>query len=273
MLWLKRSSNTEGNEEFNPMTGAVISSLVQVVLLLVFVIFRPPKTFNWIAFFYFVASGLLASTFGRFLNYVSIERLGVSLSASIIGSSPLFSTIFAVLFIGEELFFSTLIGTVLVVSGIAITRNSGDFEIRLKDALIFLPIASAAFYGASSVVRKIGLNLLPESSLGAFIGAGASLVSFIFYLVTTQRLREIKLDLESVRYFLASGIMVTIGWLSMFTALSVGKVSVVSALIGTNPLFSYLLSFIFLKDTESFDFGIVLGCLSIIAGTVVITLF
>jgi uncharacterized membrane protein len=136
-----------------------------------------------------------------------------------------------------------------------------------------LPIASAAFYGASSVLRKIGLDLLPESSLGAFIGAGASLVSFIFYLVTTQRLREIKLDLESVRYFLASGIMVTIGWLSMFTALSVGKVSVVSALIGTNPLFSYLLSFIFLKDTESFDFGIVLGCLSIIAGTVVITLF
>ena len=59
----------------------------------------------------------------------------------------------------------------------------------------------------------------------------------------------------------------------MYSAFALGKVSVVSALIGTNPLFALLLSLIFLRDTERLNTRIVLGCLSIVAGATVITLF
>jgi uncharacterized membrane protein len=262
----------KGMKGSNPLTGTILGALVQVVLLSLFILIYPPEAFNWPAFAYFTASGLLASTFGRFLNYESIDRLGVSVSATIIGSSPLFSTLFAIMFIGEGVLLSTLIGTVLVVSGIAITRSGWDRKNQLRNTAILLPIAAATFYGASSVVRKVGLDLLPESALGALVGAGTSLISFAFYLVATRRLERISLDWESGRYFLVSGVVVTVGWLSMFTALAAGKVSVVTALIGTNPLFSVLLSLVLLRDTERFDLRIALGCLAIVAGAATITL-
>jgi uncharacterized membrane protein len=59
----------------------------------------------------------------------------------------------------------------------------------------------------------------------------------------------------------------------MFIALTSGKVSVVSALIGTNPLFSILFGYILLRGDEDFDWGTVLGCVIIVLGAVIITLF
>ena len=91
----------KGMRDSNPVTGVILGSLVQVILLSVLVIADPPEAFNWTAVGLFVASGIFASTLGRLLNFTSIERLGVPLSASIIGSNPLFSTLFAAVFLGE----------------------------------------------------------------------------------------------------------------------------------------------------------------------------
>jgi len=86
----------------NPLTGAIVASMVQVAVLSTLVALGPPAAMNLTGVAFFVASGLMASTIGRLLNYTSIDRLGVSVSATVIGSSPLFSTIFAALFIGER---------------------------------------------------------------------------------------------------------------------------------------------------------------------------
>ncbi len=261
-----------GMRDSNPMTGAFVGVLVQVVILSALVAVAPPASFSWTGVALFVASGILASTLGRLFNYISIERLGVPVSATIIGSSPLFSTAFAIAFIGERVTTSTLLGTVLIVSGIALTRGGDGSGPRLS-SVILLPIASAAFYGASSVVRKAGLNILPEAPLGALVGAASSLVSFAAYLVATGRIENVRLSRNSGNYFLASGVVVSLGWVSMFEALSVGSVSVVSALIGANPLFSLALSLLLLKDTEMFSWRVAAGCLAIVAGVATITLF
>jgi len=262
----------KGMKTSNPLTGAIVGSLVQVVILTVILIFNIPETVNWTAVAYFVASGLLASTLGRLFNYSAIESLGVSMASAIIGSSPLFSTLFAIVFIGEEVAVSTLIGSLFVVGGIGIIRGLEKSGSGIKSKAILIPIGASVFYGASSVVRKVGLNLQPDSAFGALIGAGSSLVSFAVYLVATGKIEEIRLDDESKKYFVASGVVVSLAWLSMFTALAGGKVSVVSALIGANPLFSILLSLMFLKDSEELDAKIIAGCLAIVAGVAIITL-
>ena len=262
-----------GMRDSNPMTGAMVGTLVQVVLLSGLIMAVPPTSIDWTAIAFFIASGILASTLGRLFNYMSIERLGVPVSATIIGSSPIFSTLFAVLFIGEKVAPTVLLGTVLVVAGIAITRGGDSSGSRMKITAILIPIAAAVFYGASSVVRKAGLNILPEATLGALVSAGASLISFGAYLILTQRMDAIRLNWSSGRYFVLSGIIVSAGWLSMFTALASGEVSVVSALIGTNPLFSIILSLILLRGSEEIDWRTGIGCLAIVVGAAVITLF
>ncbi len=263
----------KGMKDSNPMTGVIVGTLVQVILLAVLVIADPPDAFNWTAIGLFVASGILASTLGRLLNFMSIEKLGVALAATIIGSSPLFSTLLAALFLGEQVALSTLLGTVLVVAGIAAARSGGQGMKGIQSNALLLPIASATFYGASSVTRKAALNILPESALGAVVGALASIVSFGAYLLLTQRTDDLRFNWESGKFFIINGVVVTLAWLAMFSALTIGKVSVVTALGGTNPLFSVILSAILLKDSEKLNSRIIIGCLAIVAGAAVISLF
>jgi DME family drug/metabolite transporter len=259
----------KGMRDSNPMTGAVVAAFIQVVVLLGLILAYPPLRIDWTAVAFFVASGILASTLGRLLNFMSIERLGVPVSASIIGSSPLFSTLFAVIAIGESVALTTVLGTVFVVAGIALTSGGDKSGSRIVGSALVIPVMSAAFYGASSVVRKVGLNILPDSSLGAFVGAASSLVSF----VSTNRVADVRLSRNSVKYFAGSGLAVSAGWLSMFTALSTGSVSVVSALIGTNPIFSLALSLVLLGETEAISRRVAAGSLIIVAGAAIITLF
>ena len=263
----------KGMKDSNPMTGVILGSLVQVILLAALVIADPPDAFNWTAIGLFVASGILASTMGRLFNFMSIDRFGVALSASIIGSSPLFSTLFAALFLGEQIDAATLLGTVLIVAGIAVARSGGQAVKNLRSSALVLPIASAIFYGASSVTRKAALNILPESALGAVVGAMASLTVFGIYLLMSRRTDELQVNWGGGKFWVVNGVVVTLAWLSMFTALTVGKVSVVAALGGTNPLFSVILSAILLKDSEELNSRIVVGSLAIVAGAMVITLF
>ncbi len=262
-----------GMRDSNPITGAMVGSLVQVLALSVIIAVNRPAEISLMGVAYFAASGLLASALGRLLNYTSIQRLGVSMSSTIIGSSPLFSTFFAAIFLAEEVTLSIFVGTVLIVGGVAVTSLKDGNVRELLSTAILTPILAAAAYGASSVFRKLGVDLIPHAPFGAMIGAATSLASFSIYLVATGQLGLFKLTQGSRKFFVLSGLVVTVAWLSMYSAFALGKVSVVSALIGTNPLFALLLSMIFLRDTERLNMGIVLGCVSIVAGAMVITLF
>jgi len=53
----------------------------------------------------------------------------------------------------------------------------------------------------------------------------------------------------------------------------VGEVSVVSTLIGTNPLFSVVFSLLFLRGSERLDQRIVAGCVAVVAGASIISIF
>jgi uncharacterized membrane protein len=263
----------KGMRDSTPMTGVIVGSIVQMILLSALLVANPPEAFNWTAVGLFVASGIFASTLGRLLNFTSIEKLGVPLSAAIIGSNPLFSTLFAAVFLGEQVAANTLLGTVLVVAGIAVARSGGHAVKGLRGRDIVIPIAAATFYGAASVTRKAALNILPDSVFGAVIGALSSLVVYSIYLIVTRRTRDLQINWVGSRFFVVNGVVLTLAWLSMFTALTTGKVSVVTALGGTSPLFAVLLSAILLKDSEELNLRIAVGCLAIVAGAAVITLF
>jgi uncharacterized membrane protein len=258
--------------ELSPMNGVIVSSLVQFILLSILLFIQPPTIFNWTAIGLFAASGFFASTLGRLFNFTSIERLGVPISSTIIGSNPLFSTFLAILFLGEQVDVTTLLGTMLIVGGIAITRSGGQAEGTLRGRDLVLPLASATFYGASSVTRKAALNILPDPVLGAVIGAVTSLIAYATFLLLKQKNCVKRIKWSETKYFIVNGLVLTFAWLSMLTALSTGKVSVVTALGGTSPLFAVLLSAILIKNDE-LNIRIGLGCITIVIGAIVVTLF
>jgi len=260
----------KGMRDSNPNSALLLSTSIQVSFLTVLLLTNLPEI-DWTAVIFFSLSGILASGFGRLFNFIAIEHLGVATSSALGGSYPLFSTVIAVILLGEGLAISTLMGVALVVSGVfLISGRGGEF---VKSGALLFPILSAFFYGLSDVVRKMGLNILSESLLGAQVGATAGMLSFLLYLILTRRLGEIKVNRSSFAYFSATGIIVSIAWIFSFMAMQIGTVSIVSILTGATPLFSLLLSWLMLRGQEDLGYRVIFGSLVIVAGVSLVTIF
>ena len=260
----------KGLSESTAVTATLVISGVQVVVLSLLLVLSPPSL-SWAAVGYFVVAGLLAATLGRTLNYMSIDKLGVPISTSLSGTNPLFTIIFASILIGEAVETNTVVGTVLVVAGIALISGWGGENNVKKDDLV-IPLGAASLYALSSIVRKTALTMLPEPVLGAVVGAFASLITYPIVLRLMNRQGDIRLTKGSLPYFTAAGVSNSVAWITMFIATQGGSVSVVAAIIGANPLFGLLLSAIFLRSVESITPRIIAGCLFIVTGITVITL-
>ena len=260
----------KGLSESTAVTATLVISGVQVVVLSLLLVLSPPSL-SWAAVGYFVVAGLLAATLGRTLNYMSIDKLGVPISTSLSGTNPLFTIIFASILIGEAVETNTVVGTVLVVAGIALISGWGGENSVNKRDLVF-PLTAASFYALSGIVRKTALTMLPEPVLGAVVGAFASLITYPIVLRLMNRQGDIRLTKGSLPYFAAAGVSNSVAWITMFIATQGGSVSVVAAIIGANPLFGLLLSAIFLRSVESITPRIIAGCLFIVTGITVITL-
>ena len=67
--------------------------------------------------------GFLNFPLGRMFNYTSVRMVGVSKASTVVATSPLFATVLAVIILGETVSPITLLGTVAVIGGLALTLN------------------------------------------------------------------------------------------------------------------------------------------------------
>ena len=74
-------------------------------------------------------------------------------------------------------------------------------------------------------------------------------------------------------WFLAAGVTVSLSMACIYYALDRGKVSVVIPVSSTGPLFSLILTAIFLRDVERVTLRIVTSAAMIVSGVLLITLW
>jgi drug/metabolite transporter, DME family len=260
-----------GLVESNAMTGSFISlSMSAGVLWLLTAFFVPFSAFWTSAIGIFIAAGIFAPGIGRTLSYVGIERIGVARSVPIVNSSPIFASIFAVLFLGETWILQNIIGTLLVISGVVtlsmVKPAVGEWH---KRDIIF-PIIGALAFGASSNLRKAGLSYVSMPLLAAAVTAGsAAIFSFILLQIRGGK-AAFKLTRNSAPWLIAAGFFNTAALLSVFYALSRGKVVIVDPLVSSNPVMTLLLTAIFLRDLEALNLRVIVGALLTVAGTILV---
>jgi DME family drug/metabolite transporter len=76
--------------------------------------------------FYFAVAGIIHFVLGWTLLTVSQNRIGASRTSALVGTAPFFATLIGYLFFQEILSFHTILGIILVVSGIyLVTYNKG----------------------------------------------------------------------------------------------------------------------------------------------------
>jgi drug/metabolite transporter, DME family len=255
----------------NAMTGSFISLTISACVLLLVVPFFAPYTSLWNpAIGYFIAAGIFAPGIGRTLGYVGIERIGVARSVPIVNSSPIFASIFAVLYLGELWVLQNIAGTCLVILGVILLSLTKPSDKPWRKTDVIYPILGAIAFGASANLRKAGLEVVNIPILAAATTASTAAL-FSLGLLHFQGGKDVfKLPRESAGWLIAAGIINTAAMLSVFYALSFGKVVIVEPLVSSNPVLTLILTAIFLRDLEALSLRVIVGALLTVAGTILV---
>jgi uncharacterized membrane protein len=255
----------------NAMTGSLVSLSMTVLTGWILTFFLVPlKGFLPEALVYFALAGVFAPGLGRTLGYMGIERIGVARSVPIVNSSPMVASILAVFFVGEEWGLQNFLGTCLVICGvITLSRSQPDKkEFRWSDFL--LPVSGAIAFAVSANLRKVGLQIENIPPMAAAVTASTGVLLALFLIKLQGGWKALKWSKSSLRWFFVAGLCNSVATISVFYALSAGKVVIVEPLVATNPVLSILLTAIFLKDLEVITRRVAGGALCTVAGTLLV---
>jgi len=106
------------------LISLITSTIATLIVSMIFTQQNEYKKINieiWILLFWIA---ILTYFFGRLLNYTSVQHIGVEKATPLIGTTPLFASITAILFMDEKITMPLMVGTILIIIGIIlITRK------------------------------------------------------------------------------------------------------------------------------------------------------
>jgi DME family drug/metabolite transporter len=218
---------------------------------------------------YFILAGLVGTTAGRLLRFVSIEQVGASVSAALINLHPFIAAGLAILLLGEAVTVPIIAGTAVIVAGTVLLSASGRI-LNFRPSQLVFPFLSAACFGAVAILRKLGLGGAGPL-LGFAVNVTTAFVTFTALLAASGHLRRLRCEPRSLGYLIGAGVLENVGVLLGVLALRAGTVNVVAPLSGTMPLFVLGLSLLFLRDIERISVRLAVGTLLIVLGVYLIT--
>lgn len=259
--------------ESNAMTGSLISLTMSAVILWCALPFFVPLSALWNpGIWAFVIAGIFAPGIGRTLSYVGIEKIGVARSVPIANSSPIFASLFAVIFLQEHWGPLNIIGTLAVIGGVIVLSMAKPPQGEWRKFDVIYPLVGAVAFGVSTTLRKAGLGVVNLPLLAAAVTAGTAAV-FSYTLLHFQGGHQtFKLTRNSAKWLFSAGAFNTVAMLSVFYALSHGKVVIVEPLVSSNPVLTLLLTAIFLRDVESLTPRVIAGAALTVSGTILVVL-
>lgn len=260
----------------NPATAVISSLLINIVFLwAVSLLFVPLDALTSSAILIFVGVGFFQPGLTRLLSYKGIDALGVAITDPIRATTPLFSAIMAIIFLGEQITLPIVAATVMIIAGITLLSwRGGSMKLTGSAVYLWYPIAASALAGATQVVRKFGMAAVPHPFLAAAVTATSSLVVSIVTLWYVEKTTETwKMNRQCFWWFLAAGVTISLGMVCIYYALDLGKVSVVIPISSTGPFFSLLLAATFLRDVERVTSRIVVSAAMIVGGVLVLALW
>jgi len=205
-----------------------------------------------------------------------METAGISANASIFATYPLYTSITAILLLGETLTAENWIGLACIIAGVIFvgrTINNGDTQTKstTKKGLI-VPILGSLAIAFSQIVRKEGLNIYNQPLLGVAVGYSTSLIVYLLLLFFSDGARASRFSRKDLQMFWKPGVGIAAGWLLSFLALSQEMVSIVAPILQTELLFILFFAYIFLRKQEKFSFKLIASALLIVAGVILISI-
>lgn len=272
-LILVRKNLDKSNFIYISLTITIIGNIILWPLALTF---TNLSTVNPEGLLFFVFAGLLAPAIARLFYYKGMETAGISANATIYATYPLYTSIVAILLLGEALTSENWIGLVCIIVGvISVGRivNKGETSPKntTKKGLIVPMVGSLAF-AFSYIVRKEALNIYNQPLLGVAVGYTTALIVYLLVIAFAKHNRTSRFSRNDIKMFWKPGVGMAMSWLLSFLALSQEMVSIVAPVLQTELLFILLFTYIFLRKIEKISLKLVASSLLIVAGVILISI-
>ena len=137
---------------------------------------------------------------------------------------------------------------------------------------LLLPIGAAFLTGINHPIRRYVLTMANEPLFFSALMGTVSLGGFLIYFAVSPRSQRLVWNRQAIGPFLATGVCETTSILLIITAISMGRVVIVAPIAASYPVWSLILSAIFLRDVESVNGKVIAGILSVVAGNFAIHL-
>ena len=253
--------------------GAWVTIAVNALFLLAahFILYSDTRLFA-VDNLIFIAVGLFVPGVTRVLSFRGIRAMGSSVTSTIVNTTPMFSTVLAVLILEERPAPLVVLGVALTVGGL-VTVSSGGEKTSYKKSELIYPFLCALLFSMKDVAVRWGLG---GGGGQPILAAGiAALTSTLEIFLITRYVQGEKFILPPApvaRWFMGSGIFTGASFLFMYLAYSLERVSIVAPLVNSYTVFVSILTPFMARRIETVTARKLAGAALVVAGIFAVSL-
>ncbi len=255
--------------------GHLVANFVNAVLLGVVALFVARPEWDRAGFLGLVAGGIVGTFLGRFFLLRGIRLVGPTRSNTFQTATPISAAVAGWLLLGEQVAPLEAVGGAISIYGLLrVVRSRGTDPAADGPPVRGYLIAAATplCFGIAFVLRKWGLERMPGSVTGAFIGSLSGLL--VLSLWNASRATLVPLIrgsfMQPAWLYLGAGVVTSGALLAQFQALTRVEAWIVGILGGTVAIWTPFLSMAFLKQDDVIDARLMVNVGIVFAGVVMI---
>lgn len=223
-----------------------------------------------------IAFGMAQFVVGRTSAYTGLSTIGASRVALFISTQVPFSALFAIAFTGESLTPLIAVGTLAVMAGLLLASGDSLTEgWRTDRRYLFGCLAgltAGAATAASTVLAKQAVGVYDSPLAITTIGMLAAMLVVLpavgFVAARNPAVRAF--DWRSMGFVGISGLSTTVSIVAQIFAVQRADVVIVAPILATFPLWTLLLSHVFISRLEQITLRLTIGTLITVAGVVAV---
>jgi drug/metabolite transporter (DMT)-like permease len=284
-------ASKRGLQDTSVTAASLIVLAVSWLVIALSVAVDPPSSVTGKAILVYSGLGLIVPAISRWAVLMSVDALGPSIAIPLQqGLRPLLSVGGAVLFLGERLDLIRGIGVAAIIFGgwqlsrrpreergpsrggpISVT-DGGVSRWALRAGITYPIVAAVAYSASDLLIRATISDDLAEPGFAAMIGTGSGLTAWLLVVGAVPSVRSSVRAGRRAWWLVLAGVLIGGAILSVYNALRLGEVTLVTPINSTQPLLVVLLSALLLRDLERIRFSTLVSAVAIVAGAILVSL-
>ena len=231
-----------------------------------------------LALVWIVVFGVVQFAVGRTSAYTGLSIIGASRVALFISTQVPFAAFFAIAFTGESLGILVAVGTMAVMLGLLLSSGDSLTTGWRTDRRYFIGclagLTAGAATGGSTVLAKQAVSVYDSPLTITVLGMLAAMIIVVpvVTIIASRNPAVRAFDWRSMGFIFMSGLSTTVSIVAQLFAVQRADVLIVAPILATFPLWTLLLSHIFISRLEQITLRLTIGAIVTVAGVIAVVL-